>query len=317
MNTHSFDWRDLPILHRYRKCGLYLDTAQFLTRGPGSVFAGAVFSAPSLGGGVFTYLCEDDEAQAKQPLLVQVTHNAGSTYARLSFLAPDEAITSADLPSLLDYLATTVGKRGAFHILAEVDEQDQAFDTLRRSGFAIYATQRLWKLQNDPRIKTASSFWRKCTTQDTLRVRSLYSDVVPGLVQQVEPLPRQHLKGMVYSRDEAILAYVEVQYGPLGIWAHPFIHPDMHDFEVILSDLLQSLPGRSKRAVYICVRSYQSWLGGMLEAAGAVPGSSQAVMVRHLTIARRETQPVTLPSINSRRAEPITHIVLKPEKPDQ
>lgn len=316
INIRSFDWRDLPVLHRYRNCGLFLDTALVLTRGPVSVPAGAVFSAPGLGGSVFTYLCENDEAN-RQPLLAQVTHNAGSTFARLTYLAPDEAIASSDLPALFDHMAPSVGERGAFHILAEVDENAQAFDALRRSGFAIYATQRIWKLQNDPAGKSEPSVWRKCTGRDVLRMRSLYTDLVPGLVQQVEPLPRQSLKGVVYYQDGTMLAYVELRYGPLGIWVQPFIHPDAHDFDTPFADLLHSLPGRRGRAVYVCVRSYQSWLEGMVEAAGAVSGDTQAVMVRHLSVARRAVQPVTLPSINGTRAEPIIHIVLnKPEERD-
>ena len=55
----------------------------------------------------------------------------------------------------------------------------------------------------------------------------------------------------------------------------------------------------------------------MVEAVGAVPGTSQAVMVRHLSVARRAAQPVALPSINGTRAEPIAHITLNPDKRDQ
>jgi hypothetical protein len=55
----------------------------------------------------------------------------------------------------------------------------------------------------------------------------------------------------------------------------------------------------------------------MIEATGAVPGSSQAVMVRHLGLARRASQAVSLPAMNGTRAEPITHIVLNPDEQDQ
>jgi hypothetical protein len=316
INIRSFDWRDLPVLHRYRNSGLFLNTALALTRGPVLVPTGAVLSAAGLGGGVYTYLCDDDEVH-RQPLLAQVTHNAGSTFARLSFLAPEEAIASADLPLLFDYLASAVGERGVFHILAEVDERAQAFDALRRSGFAIYATQRIWKLQDDLASKPKTSGWRRCNGQDVLRVRSLYNDLVPGLVQQVEPLPREHMKGMVYYQDGVMRAYVELRYGRVGIWMQPFIHPDAHDFDATLGELLHTLPGRRGRTVYVCIRSYQSWLEGMVEAVGAVPGTSQAVMVRHLSVARRAAQPVALPSINGTRAEPIAHIMLNPDKRDQ
>jgi hypothetical protein len=39
-------------------------------------------------------------------------------------------------------------------------------------------------------------------------------------------------------------------------------------------------------------------------------------MVRHLSVARRAAQPVTLPAINGTRIEPITHIVLNPDERD-
>lgn len=316
MKIRSFDWRDLPILHRYRSCGLFFDTALVLTRGPASVPAGAVFSAPGLGGGVFTYLCEP-ETPPQSTMMVQVTHNPGSTFARLSYLAPSEAISSTDLALLFDRLAPDVGERGAFHILAEVDDQTLSFDALRRSGFAIYATQSIWKLQPTSVNKAVPSAWRKCTSQDVLRIRSLYTDLVPGLVQQVEPLPRQDLKGLVFEQEGSLLAYVELRDGPMGIWVQPFIHPDARNFDAHLAELLHTLAARRGRTVYICVRSYQSWLSGMIEAAGAIPGDTQAVMVRHLTVARRAAQPVTLPAYNNTRAEPITHIVLNSEKTDQ
>jgi hypothetical protein len=188
---------------------------------------------------------------------------------------------------------------------------------MRRSGFGIYAIQRIWKLESENEGKTELSTWRRCNSQDVVRVRSLYNDLVPGLVQQVEPLPRENLKGLVNYQGGEIRAYVEVRYGPTGIWVQPFVHPDAHDFEVTLAELLNALPNKRGRKVYVCVRSYQYWLEEMIEATGAVPGSSQAVMVRHLGLARRASQPVTLPAINGTRAEPITHIVLNPDEQEQ
>lgn len=150
-----------------------------------------------------------------------------------------------------------------------------------------------------------------------IRVRSLYNDLVPGLVQQVEPLPRLSPTGMVYYHDGTLLAYIELRYGLVGIWAHPFVHPDAGDFTPTFGELLRSLPERWGRKVYICVRSYQSWIEGMVEDAGGVLGLSQAVMARHLSVTRRAAQLMTLPAINGTRTEPITHIVLNPDQQDQ
>jgi hypothetical protein len=56
--------------------------------------------------------------------------------------------------------------------------------------------------------------------------------------------------------------------------------------------------------LFICVRSYQSWLEVAVEAMGAQPGPQQAVMVRHLAVTRRLNQVYSLPSLNGKRPEP-------------
>jgi hypothetical protein len=138
---------------------------------------------------------------------------------------------------------------------------------------------------------------------DAIGVHSLFCNVVPGLVQQVEPLPKKNLKGVVHYKDGDLLAFVELKYGRNGIWVQPFIHPDAGDFDRSLVHLLHDLPNRANRPLYICVRSYQSWLEPAIEAMGAQPGPAQAVMVRHLTIAQRVGQAYKVPAMNGTRAE--------------
>jgi hypothetical protein len=118
-----------------------------------------------------------------------------------------------------------------------VDAQSPGFQALRRAGFAIYARQRIWRLADLPPDPVQPAPWRACTTRDALAVRSLYNNLVPGLVQQAEPLPRERLKGMVYYHADVMHAYVELRYGPVGIWAQPFVHPDAQDFPARLVHL--------------------------------------------------------------------------------
>jgi hypothetical protein len=235
----------------------------------------------------------------EMPLLGQITHSTGASYARLSFLAPAAALESGELPVLLDQIAMHVGERGAFHILAEVNEHSLAFDTLHSSGFAIYARQRIWQLNGDPVGDAKPVPWRSCTSRDLTEAHSLYNNVVPGLVQQAEPFPRHRLRGLIYYQEGNIIAYVEYRYGLRGIWVQPFIHPDAGDFVGHLVDMLQALPNRRSRPVYLCIRSYQSWLEPTVKEMGAQPGPVQAVMVRHLAISRRITQPLAIPAINA------------------
>lgn len=307
MNIRSFGWRDLPLLYRYRDRGLFLDSARVLIHGDILIPAGAFLTFLGPTTRIFTYYCEKD-SQSSPPLIGQVTYVLGTTYARLSFLAPENEMEMSDLAALSDYIASEMGKRGLFHILADIDESSQVYHLLRRSGFAIYARQRIWCLKGNPSDDADAVSWRTSKSMDIIGARSLYSNVVPGMVQQVESLPKKSLKGIVHYQNGELRAYIELKYGRNGIWAQPFVHPDAQDFDRYLGQLLLSLPKRRDRPIYICVRSYQSWLEAAIEALGAQPGPQQAVMVRHLTVARRIKQAYPLPAINGTRAEPTAPI---------
>ena len=189
--------------------------------------------------------------------------------------------------ALVDFMTQQVGARGAFRLLADVDETLSAFDILHRAGFAIYARQRIWQLTGDPEGEVSPRPWRSCSERDVIGVRTLYANLVPGLVQQVEPAPGGRLRGFVYYEGDELLGYMELKYGSQGIWAQPFIHPDAENVTACLIELLRRLPFRQSRPMYICVRSYQSWLEMAMEELGAQPGPRQAVLVKHLALARR------------------------------
>lgn len=307
MSIRPFEWRDLLVLHRYRHQGLFLDTASVLTRGSMLVPAGALLASFAPATGIFTYVCEGEE-QAELPLVGQVVHSAGSSFARLSFLTPESAVESADLPALFDQIAIEIGERGGLYLLAEVNDDSPSIQALHRAGFAIYARQRLWYLASEPQGDAQDVPWKSCTSKDLITVRSLYNNLVPGLVQQIEPLQRDYPRGKVLYQNGEVLAYVQLRYGRYGIWAQPFVHPDVLNFEGYLSPLLRSLPNRHSRSIYLCIRSYQSWLEGGIEAMGAAPGALQAVMVRHLAVSRRAAHPYALPAINGTRPEPTAPI---------
>jgi hypothetical protein len=307
MNIRPFGWRDLTLLRSYLNRGLFLDSTRVLIHGTSLIPMGAFLSFLSPSTRMFTYRCEST-SETGMPLIGQLTFTPGASYARLSFLAPEDAMDQSELSTLADYMAMQLGELGAFHILADVDESSQVFQLMHRAGFAIYARQRIWRLEGQPVGKEEPVTWRACRSRDLIGVRSLYCYVVPGLVQQVEPLPEKNLKGVVHYHKGDLLAFVELKYGRNGIWVQPFIHPDAEGFDRTLFHLLNDLPGRGNRPLYICVRSYQSWLESAIESMGAQPGSQQAVMVRHLALTRRVNQSYPLPVINGTRAEPTAPI---------
>jgi hypothetical protein len=302
MIIRPFDWRDLPKLHSYRKRGLFLDKTLVLTRGPMLVPAGALLSYFAPATGIFTYLSWNN-GSPKQPLIGQVIHEHKSPHARLSYLAPVTALNTPSFPCLIEHMIAKVGERGAFHLLAEVDEHSTVFDILRNSSFAIYARQRIWRLTGEPAGQRQPTPWRESTDQDTIAIRSLYNNLVPGLVQQVEPLPTSSPEGLVFSLGNELQAYIEIKTGSRGIWMQPFIHPDANQLPTRLADLFHNLPFRGSRPVYICIRSYQSWLEASLEELGANAGPLQAVMVKHLAISKRVSHSFRLKALENRHPE--------------
>lgn len=302
MTVRLFDWRDLPALHRYRDHCLFLDSTRLLTQGPKLVSVTALFSYFAPATGVFTFYSRSKN-DSRQVLLGQVIHRAGYPSAHLSFLAPDTALESPALPELVDKITAQVGRRGAINLLAEIEEEDRAFESLRKAGFAIYARQRIWQLAGEPSGQGYFTHWKTGANGDAIGVRSLYCNLVPGLVQQVEPPPLHRLHGLVYKERDELIAYVETQYGPQGIWLQPFFHPDMDKTPERLAYLVQNLAYRRERPVYFCIRSYQSWLETALEDLGAEAGPRQAVLVKRLAIPQKATRSYMLPAIERGQPE--------------
>ena len=282
MTVRSLDLLDLPSLPRYRRDVLPLDSARTLTRGnPLGAVALLAYLNPRRH--LYTAICTGDGLS----LMGQVVQSEGETFARLTFLAPNEQLGAGEAP-LLEHLSGQAGEWGALHLLAEVDERAKAFKSLRQAGFSMYAWQRVWKLTT-PKTDVGKS-WQAAGSRDLVAVQSLYSQLVPALIQPVEVMPRKP-GGLVCRANGKIQAYVGLTYGPAGIWVQPLIHPDAEAVPERITALFHNLPDRRERPVYVCVRSYQAWLEGVLEDLGASAGPRQAVMVKHLTVAIKSAQP--------------------------
>jgi hypothetical protein len=287
---------------------LYLDSARLLTVGPRLIPARAIFSYLAFSTGIFMYQSSANQ-KSDQVLLGQVIHPDGKACAQLSYITPASALDSPSLPILIEQIVKDIGERGATHLHAEVDELDNAFEALRKSGFATYARQQIWQLVGPAQLEPIKTAWRPANSRDLFGVRSLYANLVPGLVQQVEQPPADGLKGVVYYKGDALLAYVDIKTGPKGIMMQPFFHPDVERVPERLSYLINMLPYRRSRTIYFRIRSYQSWLDQAIEDLGAESGPRQAVMVRHLALRQAYPRTYTVPALERGRPEvsaPIT-----------
>jgi len=289
MPIRSLDILDLPIIARYRNDALTLDSTRALTRGH-----------PLGAAGLLAYVNPARHMYAavangsKASLIGGVIHSRGETYAKLLYLAPASRLDHAALPGLVEHLVMQAGEWGAFHVIAELDETSEAFPALRQAGFSVYAWQRMWDVSELNGNSSVSKGWARARSVNRPALQSLYHQIVPQLMHPVEPLSK-NARGLICDGD--VKCYVSLASGAQGIVLTPLIHPEVIDVDVKLASLLNCIPDRRRRPVYLCVRSYQAWLEPALEDLGAQAAPRQAVMVKHLARLIKDEQ--TAPAVPS------------------
>lgn len=295
------------------------DSAQALTRG-GPVGPLAILSHFNPAMGIYT--CIESSPDGAVPLIGQMRYTAGDRSARIAFLMPEDELNRPEIPALLDCLAVQAGSWGAFHLLAEVEESSCALDGLRRSGFSVYAWQRIWKYSasnnhSSTNGKGASEngkaetvLWQPASSVDEVMIRNLFQLLVPPLVQSAEPLTSRRLLGWVYRQEGEILAYVEGIHGPNGIYLQPLIHPAVENVSQVISSLLASQRGSLGRPIYIAIRSYQAWLEAVARDQDVQVGPRQALVVKHLVLQQRVAVPSARHSVLEKyTAEPTVPLI--------
>lgn len=296
MSIHSLDLLDLPALYHYRSEAISLDSARLLTRG-NPLGAIGVMAYVNPRRHIYSAVSRDDGPT----LAGGVIHTNGDPFARLLYLAPASQMEHRALPALIENLSAQAGAWGAMHVLAEVDEVSPAFVPLRKAGFSMYAWQRIWDVTalSAPRDGhdhqsngngNGKHGWHRVESVHLPAVQNLYHQIVPPLLQPVEPAPRRPV-GFIFN--EGIRAHVSVNIGMVGIVLFPLIHPEVTDVGSRIAELIGSLPNRSGRPVYVCVRSYQAWLEPALQDLGAKATDRQAIMVKHLARLVKDEQTVT------------------------
>ena len=148
------------------------------------------------------------------------------------------------------------------------------------------------------------ALWRAAAPADETAITSLYLNLVPALVQQVEPPPVRHSHDLVHCHQGELLGYLSFDSGPRGIWIQPYFHPGAEDPDRLLGALLSDLEDRRQRPLYVCVRSYQSWMTAPLHTLGFEALTDQAVMVKRLAVSIRQPQLAVLPALEASLPKP-------------
>jgi len=305
MLVRPLDWRDLALMHRVRNRGICLDSQMALTRGPQAmqnalldVFLPGNRSACTV---VMRSNGEGDLAGVGQFII-----SGDRQQANLAFISPAEILATDEGLYLLDGIARMAGERGAQTLVAEVGETDPIFETLRHAGFAIYARQRIWRLDGpfSASLQAREDDWRPASARDRFAVHSLYIGIVPALVQQAEQPPPENNQGLIFQAADETLGYLDVHHGPNGTWIQPYFHPAAELTDELLAGFIKGLGSHHGKPLYICVRSYQGGLGGSLDRLGLQPFTDQAVMVKRLAASVRRTMEQALPALDGTQPEP-------------
>ncbi len=314
-----FDWRDVGLVKTLSEQGLCLDSETALTHGPHPL-QGALLDYLMPGAGMPTLIWRNKDTGALgtgQAAFGQLYHRLGRKQARVLFIAPQVALAADGWAEVIDRLAQTAGERGAHNLLAEVNEDSAEFEALRTAGFAIYARQSVWKLPTHGQPLTANLTvpLRPAVSADAFAISTLYSNIVPRLVQQVEQPPRRIERGYVLEQQGELIAFLEVRRGPLGSWVKPYLHPEAYDLsEAVLQAGLSQFKPVPDKPVYVCVPRYEDWLQEVVIRAGFEALGSQAVMVKRLVVGVTESRRKPLPAVEGHITTPAAQINVTPRE---
>jgi hypothetical protein len=283
-DTRTMSIVDLPLIRRLTASGTVLNSELGLTRdarGPNSLLLSSLLFPR----GVYTLVARSEI----QPVVGQFRYRPEDQIAHIVYLAPtldDDAEDTVWL-HILDAMAREAGKHGAHSLVAEVESSSNLFETLRAARFATYARQTIWQHEPIELVDQNSVELEKANGGDQMGIISLIANTVPTILQQVAA-PPSDMEGLLYRKDGRVEAFVGISEGTEGVYLLPFIHPDMLDMAAgIIAASIAEIESTRKVPIYVCVRSYQSWLNHVMEKLGFEEWVEQAVMVKQIAVGIR------------------------------
>ncbi|PID84756.1 MAG: hypothetical protein CSA11_04710 [Chloroflexi bacterium] len=285
-----FALRDLALVRRLSENAVSLHTESALTHNPHPV-RDALISMIS--GDYPTLICKRGESGASG--FIQLQMQESSPHAHVFFLGSknwdsrkngdndDLKLKETIWLALLDQAVAEMGSRGIYSLVAEVDETGDDLPILRQAGFVVYTRQDIWVLDGIDSKLQSTLLLSSRQSEDDWDIQLLYANIVPRLVQLVEPLPSlTEGEGWVLREDGELVAFVHIRSGSIASWMRLFVHPNAESWvQDILAIALRRVNPTPTHPVFCCVRRYQSWLQGPLERTGFSMRGSQAVMVRY------------------------------------
>ena len=149
MLPRALELFDLAKLPRYRDKVLILDSRRALTHGnPLRAASFLAYLNPTRR--IYTGIVEN----GNEEILGGVVQDAEEHFARLAYLAPADISTDSPL-ALIEHLTKQAGAWKAHQLVAEIEEDNPLFQSLRQCGFSVYSRQR----------RSGSDLYSKFTTR--------------------------------------------------------------------------------------------------------------------------------------------------------
>ena len=284
---HSFSLLDYPYIINHQRDILRLNTQNMLLNN---------ISNPALDFSRDFLFSKSDYltlvADGKNDKVICLIHFYNTT-AYLSFLLTPNLQSSIPL-LLLNELCKQCEHNGIRHLLADVNENHDVYELLRRAGFLKYGSQRIWKIFHGLQQGNSTSLsWRSVQKIDLPAVQSFYNRLLPSTEKALQPWRSQ--QEMLYCiKQNGIVVGVATLHKHLDrIFIWPLIDSSLtKDTRAIFLSLISPWIN-AHCTIYNAVRSYQEYLEDIITDLGEQVLPRQLLMVRHMV----EFQPVKLPLI--------------------
>jgi len=213
------------------------------------------------------------------------------------------------LAALLDGLVRWAGEKGAFHLMAEVEETQRCFEGLCTVGFHAIYRQSIWLVQPATSPVSQPGMWREVSVQDQPAIRSLFKKWIPPVVQAALPLNGRHFPRYILCDGERMLGFIQVRRGEGCLLLTPA-------FDTVLANPLDYMGSLFQhrlfggQTLFIIAPSHQMGLLSQLESSYPPAIKKQVVVVKTLAASVRVSQPIPqrLPA-KENRPEPSTPIM--------
>lgn len=259
--------------------------------------------------------------------LLQMMERPGRPEADIVYISPalsDRPEVQNLWNKLITYACIQAAERGVQRLLVDLPSGGDEVQVFRQVGFTIYAREEILRLDAAPPCRRTPFpvGLRRPRGGDEMRLRELYLEVTPRLVQMAEgqsPFSwhvasnHVHMWGeemyLLESDDGRLDAFLQIRPGTAGHWLDLTLTPRARSkVDTLLDFGLDRISSWTSKPVYTAVREYQGGVLPALHEKGFQPFGRQAAMVKHTTVLIKEPFPKLLTAID-KRVDPSTPTV--------